>query len=123
MVEENHTNGKVYRIVDCFRLATLLVRELAKVRGIKSWYEKSPIEGFMDLCLEGPKEEVEAMLQQAYPAAKMLLIVGFDLLGTAIMMCGATPSDSLRELIDDIRDGSVFDPFDEERKNWWKLDD
>ncbi|HUU16663.1 MAG TPA: hypothetical protein VMW72_05895 [Sedimentisphaerales bacterium] len=52
----------------------------------------------------------------------MLFVMGFDLLGMAIMMCGATPSDSLHELLDNIGDGSAFDPFDAEREDWWKLD-
>jgi len=46
MKRQNDVSGEVYPIRDCYPLVTLLLRELAKVRGIKWWYEKSPFEAF-----------------------------------------------------------------------------
>lgn len=122
MKQQNDTSQQTYRIPDYCRLVTCLVRELAKARGIQHWYEQGRYDAPRDLCLHGSRKETERMLDEAWPAVKMLTMLAPVLVSVAVMMSGSTPSDSLSELLTDLINNSAFDELDEERKEWWKLD-
>lgn len=115
MKRQNNTNQEVYRIPEYYRLVTCLVRELAGARCIQRWYEPGRYDAPRDLCLRGSRKEIEHMLDEAWPAVKMLTMLGTILINVAVMMSGSKPSDSLSELSTDLMDGSAFDKLDADR--------